>query len=142
MNGPISVAVLGAGGLGKAAARIIGMKRELRLAAICDSRGILALAEGLDGELVAGISGDLVDGYRAHVEGGGDASGVAVATAVETRHCEDPIGEILAKAGEFDAVLVALPNLPNAFIPGVIERFARAHTSLVFVDVLKRTRAV
>ncbi len=139
---PIRVAVLGAGGLGKAAARIIGMKRDLRLAAICDSRGIVASAERLDSEIVAGIAGDLVDGYRAHQEGGNDAGGVAVATEVDARHCEDPIGEIIAKGREFDAVLVALPNLPNAFIPSVIERFANADTSLVFVDVLKRTRAV
>ena len=45
-------------------------------------------------------------------------------------------------AGSLDAVLVALPNLPNEFIPGVIERFANANRSLAFVDVLKRTRAV
>ena len=174
-EGPIRVAVLGAGGLGKAAARIIGMKWELRLAAICDSRGIVTSAEGLNGELVAGIAGDLVDGYRACLssrgrdrqacqEGGDGAGGVAVATEVEARpstalgtvlngprlqagrvegrRCEDPIGEIIATAGAFDAVLVALPNLPNDFIPGVMERFARAGTSLVFVDVLKRTRAV
>ena len=153
MERPIRIAVLGAGGLGKAAARIIGMKRELRLAAICDSRGIVASSEGLDGEAVAGITGDLVDGYLAHLsavprtgqagqEGGDDAGGIAVATEVEARHCEDPIGEMIAKGSELDAVLVALPNLPNSFIPGVMERFARADTALVFVDVLKRTRAV
>ena len=140
----IRIAVLGAGGLGKAAASIIGMKRELHLAAICDSRGILCSSEGLSGELVAGLPGDLVEGYRQAQadprEGGG--TGIATATEVEARHCEDPIGELIAMREAFDAVLVALPNLPNAFIPGVIERFARANASLVFVDVLKRTRAV
>ena len=137
------VAVLGAGGLGKAAARIIGMKRELRLTAICDSRGVVSSAVGLSAESLAGISGDLVEGYRKEEAARGDASGgVALATDVEARHCEDPLGEVLARAEEIDGVLVALPNLPNEFIPGVIERFARAGTSLVFVDVLKRTRAV
>jgi len=137
------VAVLGAGGLGKAAARIVSLKREVSLQAICDSRGLVSSEAGLPGELIAGISGDLVEGYRRLQEGGGEeAGGVATLTAVEARHCEDPIGEILAMAHALDGVLVALPNLPNEFIPGVIERFAAAGTSLVFVDVLKRTRAV
>ncbi len=140
---PIQVAVLGAGGLGKAAVRIIGMKRELRLTAICDSQGLVASAEGLDGEALAALTGDLVGGYRTHVvsaqEQGG---GVATAVAVDARHCDDPIGELLAMPDAFDAALIALPNLPNEFIPGVIRRFADAERSLVFVDVLKRTRAV
>ena len=148
------VAVLGAGGLGKAAARLIGMKRELRLAAICDSRGVVRSTAGLNGDEVARVSGDLVESYRqlealhgasdrqAEAGGPGESGGVATATATDASHCDDPIGEMIAYASEFDAVLVALPNLPNAFIPGVIERFARANHSLVFVDVLKRTRAV
>ena len=139
----VRIAVFGAGGLGKAAARIIGMKRELCLAAICDSRGIVASAEGLNGEQVGRLSGDLVEGCRQLEHGGsGTGGGLATATAVEAYHCEDPLGEMIARASEFDAVLIALPNLPNAFIPGVIERCVRANRSLVFVDVLKRTRAV
>jgi len=140
---PIRVAVLGAGGLGTAAARIIGMKRQLRLCAVCDSRGVVADFSGLDTQRLASISGDLVTGYRQAMEGGEDRDGGAsVTTAVAARHCEDPLGEIIEMADELDAVLIALPNLPNAFIPGVIERFLRANRSLVFVDVLKRTRAV
>ena len=139
----MNVAVLGAGGLGKAAARIMGLKREVSLQAICDSRGVVSSAAGLPGERIAGVSGDLVEGCR-HLQEAGeeDAGGVATLTAVEARHCDDPIGEILAMAPTLDGVLVALPNLPNEFIPGVIERFATAEASLVFVDVLKRTRAV
>ena len=144
MTEKIKVAVLGAGGLGKAAARIIGMKRELALAAICDSQGLVASEEGLSGELLAGLSGDLVESYRRAAEGLSEASGggVAVAAAVEAMHCADPLGEMIARADAYDAVLVALPNLPNDFIPNVIARFARAGCSLVFTDVLKRTRAV
>ena len=98
--GRVRVAVLGAGGLGKAAARIIGMKRELCLAAMCDSRGLVASEAGLDGERFAAISGDLVEGARAMQEDGPASSGgVSVATAVEARHCEDPLGEILGFAG-------------------------------------------
>ena len=141
---PIRVAVLGAGGLGKAAARIIGMKRELRLCAVCDSRGIVASSDGVDTQALSAISGDLVSGYRAAAAGGQEqgAGGVSVATEVEARHCDDPLAEMLERSDSFDAVLVCLPNLPNEFIPGVIERFARANRSLVFTDVLKRTRAV
>jgi len=143
MRFPIRVAVLGAGGLGKAAAKIISMKRELVLTAICDSRGIVSSSEGLNGVALSAISGDLVDGYRQQEEGGSsEEGGIAVATAVEARHCDDPIGEILAMSPQYDAVLIALPNLPNAFIPSVMERFARAKSPLVFVDVLKRTSAV
>ena len=138
----IRVAVLGAGGLGKAAARIIGMKQELMLCAVCDSKGIVASPEGLETQVLASISSDLVSGYRQAVEGGEGEGGVQVATAVEARYCNDPVGDIVKMAEGLDAVLVALPNLPNEFIPGVIERFARAQTQLVFVDVLKRTRAV
>jgi len=117
------------------------MKRQLRLCAVCDSHGVVADSSGLDTQRLASISGDLVMGYRQGIEGGEDRSG-GVATAVAARHCKDPLGEIIKMAEELDAVLIALPNLPNAFIPDVIERFMRANRSLVFVDVLKRTRAV
>ncbi|MBI3021277.1 MAG: saccharopine dehydrogenase-like oxidoreductase [Candidatus Omnitrophica bacterium] len=144
MTSPVRIGVLGAGGLGKAAARIISKKRELCLAAVCDSRGIVSSAEGLDGTALAGVSGDLVAGCRrleaARAGEGGGA--VAVATDVEARHCDDPLGAMLAMSERLDAILIALPNLPNEFIPGVVERFAQAEVSLVFVDVLKRTRAV
>jgi hypothetical protein len=138
----IRVAILGAGGLGKAAARIIGMKRELRLCAVCDSKGIVVSPEGLDTDALSATSGDVVTSYRERVVSAEEQGGVSVATEVETQHCDDPLGEMLERADQFDAVLVCLPNLPNEFIPGVIERFARANRSLVFVDVLKRTRAV
>src|SRR3989338_4447882 len=65
MNPAIKVAVLGAGGLGRAACRIIGMKQELQLVAICDSKGIVASPEGLACERIASGSGDLVSSYLA-----------------------------------------------------------------------------
>jgi len=143
---PIKVAVLGAGGLGKAAARIIGMKRELRLCAICDSHGVVMSPEGVDLDAIASLSGDLVSGYRQATAAAPEAEGggvqVATRCEVEARSCDDPLGAIMERADELDAILTTLPNLPNEFIPRVVERFLSTKTSLVVVDVLKRTRAV
>ena len=142
----IRVGVLGAGGLGKAAAKIMSMKHEVMLSAICDSHGILYDEQGLDGEAIASFSGDLVESYRAsrsHTRGEQEQDGgVAVATRTLMTHSADPLGDMIGFADRLDAILVALPNLPNAFIPSVIERFTQANASLVFVDVLKRTTAV
>jgi hypothetical protein len=41
-----------------------------------------------------------------------------------------------------EGVFLALPNLPNDFIPGVAERFIDSGFKGVFVDALKRTRAM
>ncbi len=139
---PIRIAVLGAGGLGKAAARILALKREMRLTAICDSKGFVVSPEGVDLQAVASIGADLVEGYRTAIASRSEHGGVAVAEAVEAAHDADSIGAVIARADAYDAVLVALPNLPNDFIPGVIERFARFGRSLAFSDVLKRTSAV
>jgi hypothetical protein len=140
METPIRIAVLGAGGLGRAACRIIGMKRELRLSAICDSKGLLASASGLDGGRLGAGSGELIASYRA--SGGSDRARVAVAEDVEAVSCDDPLAALAERAALFDAVLVTLPNMPNEFIPTTIRRFARAADGLVFADVLKRTAAV
>ncbi len=138
----LRIGVLGAGGLGKAAARIIGAKQELKLVAICDSKGIVSSSEGLETEAVASISGDLVSGYQAAANGSDSGSSVAIATEVDARHCHDPLGAMLEIADQLDGIVIALPNLPNEFIPNVIERFVQKKSGLVFVDVLKRTRAV
>jgi len=151
----IRVAVLGAGGLGRSACRMIGMKQELCLVAVCDSQGLVASAEGLDGERVAAGSTDVVSAYlpamrsegqagQAAQEGGANGTGgvAQVATQVHARHCEDPLGAILEFSHEIDAILITLPNMPNEFIPGVIERFVRTKPHVVFVDVLKRSKAV
>lgn len=160
----VRVAVLGAGGLGKAAATIIGMKRELVLCAVCDSRGVVLAPEGLDPSICASIPGDLASGYQAALRQAQDpltskdpeqrrgtlegrreqeeGGGVRVLSAVQALHCDDPLQAVIEWADQLDAVLIALPNLPNEFIPKTVARFAHAGRSLVFVDVLKRTRAV
>ena len=136
------VGVLGAGGLGKAAARIIGMKRELKLVAICDSRGFAFDEEGLDCQSIADLAGDLVEGYRQAAAAQSAKGGVAVATRTVVAHSANPIEELIARAPAIDGFLIALPNLPNEFIPGVARRFFERTQGVLFVDALKRTRAV
>ena len=80
---PVRVGILGAGGLGKAAAQIIGMKRELQLCAVCDHQGYLVSWDGLNPEAVASAAGDLVTGYAR----GGCVS--EVGKQVEGCRCED-----------------------------------------------------
>ena len=124
---PIRVAVLGAGGLGKAAARIIGVKQDLRLVAICDSHHVAYRADGLNKTAIANHMGTLE---------------VSCEPAARLQQTDDPIGRVIELAGELDGVVITLPNMPNEFIPGVIQRFTEARQGLVFVDVLKRSRAV
>lgn len=115
------IAVLGAGGLGKAAAKIIGMKKELSLVGVCDSKGFLFSEEGLDCEVVANLKSDIANDFLS---------------------TDDSIGGMLKFKDAIDGVFVALPNMPNDFIPSVIQRFIDAKASLVFTDALKRTSAM
>ena len=55
---------------------------------------------------------------------------------------DDPIGEMIALGDSVDGIFVALPNLPNEFIPEIVKRFAEEGFQGVMVDALKRTRAV
>ena len=123
---PCRIAILGAGGLGKAAARFISLKREIRLVAICDQGGYAYSEKGLDGQEIYQIKpqGSVADLFSGGV------------------HCPDSIGEIIALGKSIDGIFVALPNLPNDFIAKIIERFIDAGYSGVFTDALKRTRAM
>lgn len=126
MNDLIRVAVLGAGGLGKAAAAVLERKREMRLVAICDRGGILHAPAGVDSGAVIAL-----DPKRFVCDlSGGHAT-------------NDSIGEMiqLGRAGAYDGVFLALPNLPNEFFPSVLTRFLDSGVSTCFVDALKRTRA-
>ncbi len=116
-----NIAVLGAGGLGMAAARIIAKKKEMRLAALADKTGLVVDFEGIDPEL-------LEDKKQTLGEKG-----------IRT---DDAIGEIIKKSDGFDGIFIALPNLSNDFIPGVALRFAEYGYNGVMVDVLKRSQAV
>jgi hypothetical protein len=119
------VAILGAGGLGKAAARIIECKTEMTLVAIADAGGFAYDEKGLPAAEIA------------RVKAGGGLAELPVGQA-----SEDAIGEVIRRRNEIDGVFLALPNLPNDFIPGVTRRFFESGFQGAFVDALKRTRAM
>ncbi len=119
------VAILGAGGLGKAAAQIIEHKTEMTLVAVADASGFVYNANGVDAQEIARVK-----------------AGGSVAELVDGRDSDDSIGEVIALGDQVDGVFLALPNLPNDFMPGITRRFIEAGFQGSFVDALKRTRAM
>lgn len=109
----IKIAVLGAGGLGKACLNMAEKKKEVDVVAICDSGGFLY-----------------------------SKSSITVNDLNGLKPSKDSIGEIVKLGSKVDGIFVALPNLPNEFIPNVIKRFIKAGYKGVFTDALKRTSAV
>ncbi|MBU4342801.1 MAG: saccharopine dehydrogenase-like oxidoreductase [Candidatus Omnitrophica bacterium] len=109
----IKIAVLGAGGLGKACLEIVAKKKEAKVVAICNSGGYLYSKKGIS----------LKDLDR-------------------LKPSKDSIGEIIRLKDEFEGIFAALPNLPNEFVPGVVKRFIKAGYSGVYTCALKRTTAI
>ncbi|MBU3911167.1 MAG: saccharopine dehydrogenase-like oxidoreductase [Candidatus Omnitrophica bacterium] len=109
----IKIAVLGAGGIGRACLDVAAKKKELKVVAICDSSGYLYSAKG-----------------------------ICVKDLKRFRPSKDPIEDIIKLKDKYDGIFVALPNLPNEFIPGVVKRFIKADYSGVFTCALKRTSAM
>ena len=107
------LAVLGAGGLGKACLDVVAKKKEAKVVAICDSEGYLYSEKG-----------------------------IAASDLGKSKASKDPIGEIIKLKDKYDGIFVALPNLPNEFIPSVVKRFIKARYSGVFTCALKRTSAM
>lgn len=109
----IKIAVLGAGGIGKAYLDVVAKKREMEVVTICDSNGYLY-----------------------------SPNGIRVKDLKKLRPSKDPIGDIIKLKDRYDGIFVALPNLPNEFIPGVVKRFIKAGYDGVFTCALKRTSAM
>jgi hypothetical protein len=121
----MNIAILGAGGLGKAAAQIIEHKKEMTLVALADAGGFVYDESGIGAQEVLRVK---VGGSVSQLENG-----------IETA---DAIGETIALGEKIDGVFIALPNLPNEFIPDVVNRFLDGGFQGVFSDALKRTRAM
>ncbi|MFM2313647.1 MAG: hypothetical protein RLZZ04_2923 [Cyanobacteriota bacterium] len=123
---PIRVGVLGFGGLGQAAARILAAKQEMILVATADHKGYVYQPMGLDIEMAISTYHERNSvGYLA-------AGGVLSSNSIQD----------LVENAEVDGYFLALPNLPNTFMADVARQFIQAGWQGVLVDALKRTSAV
>ncbi|MBE9251800.1 saccharopine dehydrogenase-like oxidoreductase [Dolichospermum sp. LEGE 00240] len=127
-NQPIRVGVLGFGGLGQAAAKLLSSKREMILVAVADQNGYAYSTEGLNTQ--ACITTYQNQGTIGHLEAFGTLS-------------NNSIQDLIQVTGDaVDGYFLALPNLPNDFIPSVAKEFIQAGWQGVLVDAIKRTSAV
>jgi hypothetical protein len=125
---PIRVGVLGFGGLGQAAAKLLSSKRELILVAAADQKGYAYSTEGLNTN--ACISTYQKQGTVGYLEPFGTLSNNSIQDLIQ------------ATGDAVDGYFLALPNLPNDFIPNVTKQFIEAGWQGVLVDAIKRTSAV
>ncbi|MDJ0735818.1 MAG: saccharopine dehydrogenase-like oxidoreductase [Nostocaceae cyanobacterium] len=124
---PIRIGVLGFGGLGQAAARVLAPKREMILVAAADKGGYAYSTEGLDAQACAAAYQS--QGSVGYLEPAGTLS-------------NNSIQDLLANNHAVDGYFLALPNLPNDFIPSVTKQFIQSGWRGVLVDAIKRTSAV
>ncbi|AFY38055.1 hypothetical protein Lepto7376_1721 [[Leptolyngbya] sp. PCC 7376] len=126
MSNVIRVGVLGFGGLGQAAARVLAPKSEMILVAAADKKGYVYNPEGLDPNTC--IAAYNSQGSVGHVENGGVLSNDSIADLIEN--------------SDVDGFFLALPNLPNTFMADVTRQFVKSDWTGVLVDALKRTSAM
>ncbi|NEP59206.1 MAG: saccharopine dehydrogenase-like oxidoreductase [Symploca sp. SIO2G7] len=123
---PVRVGVLGFGGLGQAAARILAPKQQMLWVAAADHKGYAYDAAGLDPDCC--ITTYCSQGSLGYLEPIGILS-------------NQTIQDLITKAS-VDGYFLALPNLPNTFMASVARQFIEAGWQGVLVDALKRTSAV
>jgi hypothetical protein len=123
----IAVGVLGFGGLGQAATRVLMPKTEMQLVAAADKQGYVYDARGLDPQSCIAAYRDR--GSVGYVESGGVLS-------------QQSIADLIQAAPEVQGYFLALPNLPNTFMASVVKQFIASGWQGVLVDALKRTSAM
>jgi hypothetical protein len=124
---PIRVGVLGFGGLGQAAARVLAPKREMIWVAAADQKGYTYAAQGLDPD--ASIAIYQTRGSLGYLEPTGTLS-------------NQSIQDLIERAKPVDGYFLALPNLPNTFMASIARQFIQSGWRGVLVDAMKRTSAV
>ncbi|WP_287267235.1 saccharopine dehydrogenase-like oxidoreductase [Moorena sp. SIO3A2] len=122
----IRVGVLGFGGLGQAATRVLAPKGEMLWVAAADQKGYAYDAAGLNPDRC--IQTYQSQGSLGYVEPGGTLSSNSI--------------EELIQNATVDGYFLALPNLPNTFMASVVKQFIQSGWQGVLVDALKRTSAV
>ena len=123
---PIKVGVLGFGGLGQAAAKILAVKQEMNLVAAADQKGYVYDPAGLN--IDAAISTYRDRQSVGYVDNYGIVSNNAIQDLIDN--------------AKVDGYFLALPNLPNTFMADVARQFIDSGWRGVLVDALKRTSAV
>ncbi len=121
------VGVLGFGGLGQAAAKVLAPKQEMLLVAAADKHGYAYAAEGLNA--LQSIAAYQSQGSLGYLEPFGTLTNLS-------------IEDLIASGNPVDGYFLALPNLPNDFIPSVTKQFITSGWRGVLVDAIKRTSAV
>lgn len=122
----LKVGVLGFGGLGQAASKVLAPKQEMSLVAAADKKGYIYHGAGLDED--ACIDAYYKQGSVGFLEPYGVLS-------------NNSIKELIQKAA-VDGYFLALPNLPNTFMVDTARMFIESGWRGVLVDALKRTSAV
>jgi hypothetical protein len=124
---PIQIGILGFGGLGQAAAKVLAGKQEMVLVAAVDQQGYAYSKEGLN-------SAECFATYQAQ-----GSVGYLESCGVLTNNS---IQDFVASKQFVHGYFLALPNLPNDFIPSVAKQFIQSGWQGVLVDAIKRTSAV
>lgn len=124
---PIKVGVMGFGGLGQAAARILDLKGEMTLVAAADQKGYAYSPTGLN------LNTAICTYNNRHSVGYLDDWGTLSNNSIE---------DLITHNKGVDGYFLALPNLPNTFMADVARKFINSGWQGVLVDALKRTSAV
>jgi hypothetical protein len=124
---PIRVGILGFGGLGQAASRVVAPKQEMRWVTAADQKGYVYNSQGLQPDVC--IATYQAQGSLGYLEPDGTLS-------------NQSIQELVAQGDRVEGYFLALPNLPNTFIASVVQQFIAAGWRGVLVDAIKRTSAV
>lgn len=123
----IKVGILGFGGLGQAAIKLLSTKQEMVCVALADQKGFVYAATGID-------PNQAIASYQSQGSVGYLPSAVLSSQSIpDLISCPDHA---------VDGYFLALPNLPNTFMASVAGTFIKSGWRGVLVDAIKRTSAV